>query len=334
MILTTIAAFLAAQATPAPAPAPTSTPAPALRAGLEPLAFLSGHCWRGSFATGEVDTHCFEPALGGQHLRDRHEVTGGRRLYRGETIFSADEGGVSYTYWNSSGGVSRGSMRVDGERLVFGDETYRGPDGRQVRISTHWRPLGPDAYESVATSTDAPSMNRTVRFERVAEPVTIVAARDADGSHRLTHETILAATPAQAWEAIATAEGWRSWAVRQAWLEGDRLETSYSADAARGGPQTIEQQIVARVPGRLLVFRTTRAPQGFPDFPTFSRTTHLMELEPVGEGRTRVRLVSAGYADTESGRQLLGFFREGNRISLERLRRRFAEGPIDWARER
>ena len=325
MILTTIAAAaLAAQAAPAPA---------TLRPGLEPMAFLVGHCWRGEIAPGRQDTHCFEPAYGGQHIRDRHEVTGGPRPYSGETLYSVTPEGVRYTYFNSIGGVSEGAMRPDGDRLDFGTDEYRGPDGRRTRIATMWRRVGPDAYEAVMSSELA-SMNRTTRFTRITEPVTIQAGPDADGTHRLTHETVVAATPAQAWDAIATAEGWKSWAVREAWLEGDRLETSYSANAVRGGPQTIEQQLVARVPGRLLVFRTTRAPQGFPDFPTFARTTHVMELEPVGEGRTRVRLTSVGYADTQSGRQLLGFFREGNRISLERLRRRFETGPIDWAQER
>lgn len=54
------------------------------------------------------------------------------------------------------------------------------------------------------------------------------------------------------------------------------------------------------------------------------------ELEAAGAGRTRVRLTGTGYADTEAGRALLGFFRAGNRISLERLRDRFARGPLDW----
>ena len=60
----------------------------------------------------------------------------------------------------------------------------------------------------------------------------------------------------------------------------------------------------------------------------------MIELEPQGDRKTRVRIVGAGYPDDEAGRQLIGFFRNGNRISLERLRRRFAEGPIDWTRER
>jgi hypothetical protein len=112
------------------------------------------------------------------------------------------------------------------------------------------------------------------------------------------------------------------------------LETSYTPSAARGDPSTIRQQIVAAVPERLLVFRTTKAPEGFPNFETFRAVTHMIDLAPDGEGRTRVRLTSAGFADTEAGRQLVGFFNEGNRISLERLQQRFVTGPVDWSRAR
>ena len=309
--------------------------APALRPGLEPLGFLVGHCWRGEFASGETDVHCFEPVYGGQHVRDRHEVTGGARVYRGESLYSAEPGGVvTYTYWNSLGGVSRGTMRPDGARLDFGDESYRGPDGRQVSIATHWRRVGDDAYEAVSASAQSPTMNRTVRYQRVAADVSISSAQDSNRSHSLVHETLVAAPVPQVWQAISTAQGWTGWAVPVAWWDGDLLETSYTASAARGDPSTIQQRIVGVVPERLVVFRTIKAPQGFPHFETFREVTHMIELEPAGEGRTRVRLTSAGYADTEAGRQLLGFFRDGNRISLERLRDRFVTGPIDWSRAR
>ena len=51
----------------------------------------------------------------------------------------------------------------------------------------------------------------------------------------------------------------------------------------------------------------------------------------MGERRTRVRLTGTGFADSDAGRQLLGFFREGNRVSLESLRQRFVSGPRDWS---
>ena len=307
---------------------------PALRQGLEPLAFLVGHCWEGRFEPGgEIDRHCFESVYGGQHVRDVHEVTGGARVYRGETLYSWDGTAnvVTYTYWNSLGGVSRGTMRPDGTRLSFGDESYTDPQGRRITISTHWRRDG-DAYEAVIASGQAPRMNRTVRYVRADPPITVTSAIGPDGTHVLVHETVVDASAADVWQAIATVEGWKTWAVPVAWgPEPDVIETSYTPTARPGDASTIRQRILAAVPGRLLVFRTIRAPAGFPNFETFARVTSVFELEPLGGNRTRVRLTGAGYADDEAGRQLLGFFRQGNRVSLERLRQRFATGPLDWA---
>ena len=98
--------------------------APPLTAELQPLSFLVGHCWRGEFASRKhVDTHCFEPVFGGKFVRDRHEVTGGETVYRGETIYgwNAETRRVEYTYWSSDGGVSRGSMVPKDGALDFGD---------------------------------------------------------------------------------------------------------------------------------------------------------------------------------------------------------------------
>jgi len=142
---------------------------PTLRAELEPLRFLLGHCWRGEFKNGSVDVHCFESAYGGQHVRDRHEVTGPGAPYRGETLYSWDGSAkrVGYTYWNSSGGVSRGTMAATPEGLDFSDETYAGADGRKLTISTMWRKVDADAYETVSRSGNGPTGSRVVRYRRV-----------------------------------------------------------------------------------------------------------------------------------------------------------------------
>ena len=152
-----------------------------------------------------------------------------------------------------------------------------------------------------------------------------VKARAADGTHLLTHEAVVEAPPAEVWTAISTAEGWKSWAVPVAWApEPDLIETSYSPTAAPGDATTIRQQVLLRLPGRLMVFRTVKAPAGFPDFDTYSKVVIAFELEPAGEGRTRVRLTGTGYADTEAGRRLLAFFEKGNQASLDALKTRFA----------
>lgn len=171
----------------------------------------------------------------------------------------------------------------------------------------------------------------------VAQDVAISERREVDGTLTLSHEVVVAAPVAEVWAAIATPEGWRTWAVPVSWTaadDPDSIESSYDPAARSGDPTIIRQHFLARLPGRLLVFRTTRAPQGFPHFETYARVTSFFELEPVDAGHTRVRLTGAGYADEEAGRALLGFFRGGNRVSLERLRDRFVNGPRDWSARR
>ena len=167
-----------------------------------------------------------------------------------------------------------------------------------------------------------------------AEARTIV---DMDGVGTILAEVEVAAPVAEVWHAVSTPEGWRSWAVplaRTVEGEPDMIETSYDPAAPVGGPGTIRQLFVARVPNRFLAFRTVKAPQGFPDFETYRKVVSVFELEPRGDGATFVRLWAHPYPDDEPGRRLLAFFERGNRASLDMLRRRFAEGPIDWSKER
>lgn len=167
-----------------------------------------------------------------------------------------------------------------------------------------------------------------------AQPVSITTATAADGTQVLVHEVVVAASAPEVWDAVSTARGWTTWAVPIAWQQGDLLETSYSPTAQPGDSTTIQQQILAREPGRRLVFRTVKAPAGFPHFDAYRQVVSTIELEPLGEDRTRVRLTSTGYPDSEAGRELAGFFREGNRSTLEQLRERFVSGPIDWDAQR
>lgn len=167
-----------------------------------------------------------------------------------------------------------------------------------------------------------------------AQDVAITDRREADGTLTLSHEVVVSAPRDAVWAAIATPAGWTTWATPVSWVpedEPDAIEGSYDPAARPGAPSLIRQRILARLPGRLMVFRTVRAPQGFPHFDVYQRVTLFFELESVDAGHTRVRLTGTGYADNEAGRLLFGFFRDGNRISLERLRRRFVSGPLDWA---
>jgi hypothetical protein len=57
----------------------------------------------------------------------------------------------------------------------------------------------------------------------------------------------------------------------------------------------------------------------------------VLQLEPAGAGRTKVRLTGAGYENSDAGRRLLGFFEKGNSVSLNGLRARFSRTPAGEA---
>lgn len=167
-----------------------------------------------------------------------------------------------------------------------------------------------------------------------AQQIDVSVAVAADGSRSLSHEIVIPAPMAAVWEAVATPEGWRTWAVPLARAvpgAPDRFETGYDAAAAPGAPSTIEQMWVERTAPTRVTFRTTRTPRGFPHAETYLRVTSSFTLTPVGASETRVRLTGSGYAAGPAGDTLIAFFREGNRASLQQLHTRFTTGPIDWA---
>lgn len=166
------------------------------------------------------------------------------------------------------------------------------------------------------------------------QEVTITDRREADGTLTLSHEIVVPAGRYAVYAALSTPAGWRTWATPVSWVpadDPDGIEGSYDPQARPGDLTLIRQHFLARLPGRLLVFRTVRAPRGFPHFDVYSRVTIFIELESVDAAHTRVRLTGSGYANNEAGRLLFGFFHDGNRTSLKRLYQRFVSGPLDWA---
>ena len=166
-----------------------------------------------------------------------------------------------------------------------------------------------------------------------SSPVTVEVWELADGTNALSHSVIVPASPQQVWDAITTSAGWETWAVPVAWIDAERpdvIETSYNPAARPGDRMNIENQFTSRDTARKLVFRTIKAPAGFAHFDALQKVTQTFELAPEGQG-TRVTLMGTGYGNDEGGKAVLAFFRGGNRVSLEMLRERFANGPIDWS---
>jgi hypothetical protein len=130
-------------------PAPAEAPA----APYQPLAFLVGHCWKGTFPDGKAtDQHCFSWIYGGKFVRDEHVVHrgAGHPDGLGESIYVWDAASqqLQYLYIESAGGFSRGTVSGEGDALVFPPASYL-EKGETQTYRSRWQPAGGDAYDVV-----------------------------------------------------------------------------------------------------------------------------------------------------------------------------------------
>lgn len=169
-----------------------------------------------------------------------------------------------------------------------------------------------------------------------AQDATISVVAASDGTRTLSHELVIPAELNEAWLAVSTVDGWRTWAVpliRE--IPGtDRFETNYNPAAEAGSASGIEQSWLNRQAPVRISFKTTRTPQGFPYAEAYLKVVSTFTLSAEGQGKTRVRLDGAGYPEGAAGDALIAFFKSGNSQALRQLHERFANGPKDWSKVR
>jgi hypothetical protein len=127
-------------------PGSSGAQAPAAFDKLQPLSFLAGSCWKGTFTDrAATDEHCFEWIMGGRFLRDHHVVRGDSVPYEGETTYAWDAVEKRITYWYIAlpGYYSHGNVDATDHALVFHDTLVLST--AQQLLAT-WRASGADAY--------------------------------------------------------------------------------------------------------------------------------------------------------------------------------------------
>jgi uncharacterized protein YndB with AHSA1/START domain len=147
---------------------------------------------------------------------------------------------------------------------------------------------------------------------------------EGDGARTQIFTVDVAAPRQEVWAAMTTADGWKRWAVPAAWQTSSDplvIVTSYDPKAAPDAPQTIKQQFDRLDPPSSLSFRTIKAPAGFPGFETYKHVVTKFTLGSKADGGTSITFESGPFPDTDEGRRLYGFFKDGNRVTLERLAR-------------
>ena len=119
----------------------------------QPLTFLIGHCWKGTFPNSTVtDEHCFSWVYADKFVRDEHVVHrgNGRPDDRGESIYLWDPaaGELQYLYIESGGGFSRGTVAPAEDALVF-PPTHYWEGGVEQIYRSRWQPAGAHAYDVI-----------------------------------------------------------------------------------------------------------------------------------------------------------------------------------------
>ena len=149
----------------------------------------------------------------------------------------------------------------------------------------------------------------------------------AQDDTRLVHEGLVNAPVDRVWAAFTTTEGLESWMAAHAAIElkiGGKMKTQYDPKGTIEDGKAIENTILSYEPMRMLSFKVTKAPQGFPFPSAITNMWTVVYFEAQGEKATRVRGVSLGFSNDDESKKMREFFNHGNAVTLEGLQKRFA----------
>ena len=149
----------------------------------------------------------------------------------------------------------------------------------------------------------------------------------AQEDHPLVHEGLVNAPLDQVWAAFTTKAGLESWMVAHAEIElkiGGLMKTRYDPKGTTDDPKAIVNTILSYEPMRMLSFRVTKAPQGFPFPNAIQNMWTVIYFEAQGEKTTRVREICMGFGEDEESKKMREFFNRGNAATMEHLQKRFA----------
>jgi uncharacterized protein YndB with AHSA1/START domain len=156
-----------------------------------------------------------------------------------------------------------------------------------------------------------------------------VSVTKDDVPHRvLKMEVGVPASQEAVWQAFSSSEGLSTWLTPGAVVD---LRKGGEWTAHFPGGKTGGGTILSFIPGREMTM-SAMAPEWFPTVRA-ERTTATFRFLSLGPGSTRVQLEQTGWKEGEEWNKAYDYLAKGNAQLLETLRRRFVDGPLDWAKE-
>ena len=140
-------------------------------------------------------------------------------------------------------------------------------------------------------------------------------------------EGVIEAPVADVWKVFSTSEGYKALGVALAEVDfrvGGTIRSRYSADGVLGDDETIENQIMAYEPLRMLATRIQKPPKTFPFKEAWKKGWSVITLTDLGNGRTHIRAASVDFGTDEESQAMRRFFERGNQQTLDTLQKFFA----------
>lgn len=139
-------------------------------------------------------------------------------------------------------------------------------------------------------------------------------------------EGVVSAPVAEVWRVFTTNEGFKNLGVAKADIDfrvGGLMRSHYNPEGVIGDEGTIQNQIIAYEPERMLAIRLHQPPKGFPFNEAWKRTWSVITFTDTGEGRTHVRIAGLGYDATEESQKMREFFKAGNAYVMKLLQSKY-----------
>jgi uncharacterized protein YndB with AHSA1/START domain len=138
----------------------------------------------------------------------------------------------------------------------------------------------------------------------------------------LVTEAVINAPVSEVWKVFTTAEGFKKLGSAKAEIDfrvGGLMRSHYDPKGTIGDPGTIENQIIAYEPERMLAFRIHTPPKGFPFLNAYKSMWSVATFTDLGDGRTHLRLAQVGYTEDEESQKMRAFFKSGNDWVMKKL---------------
>jgi uncharacterized protein YndB with AHSA1/START domain len=154
----------------------------------------------------------------------------------------------------------------------------------------------------------------------------VASAQDASNAVSFVNEGTLNAPIADVWKVWSTSEGYKAVGVALADVDlrvGGLIRSRYAADGALGDELTIENEILAFEPPRMIAFRIHKTPSNFPFKEAWKHTWTVVTLTALPDGRTQLRAASLGFGSDPESTAMRRFFERGNAQTMETLAAHF-----------